>query len=205
LDQRTQEYRSRNDGKTIFYDARKQRRRKYTYADWYHSDYRKDWRLFIYCKEEYFDDLMPAAEQELHSHGYEKCFDFWMGIEPHVRPKRWQLAVDTTTETVKTYWSCPDFFVPVDKHDTEFFDPHWPYFAVQIHESNVYGTPPFDIHEPAFRCAMSNLLGEAGVRTYIQGLQFAPDGNLSKRKQLRLYKLYLAERRKAEKALTQKK
>lgn len=193
LDMRTLQYRSRNAGKNAYPTIRG--KSKYTpvvtiFATWYESEDRKAWRIFPYG--EYFRGLTVEAKQELQAWGYKTCEDYWMGAECHANPHEWLLGVDTNQYGYGVYWSCADFTVPVKRNNKEFYDRHWPFFSVQIRPTSKYGKPPFKLNR-AFIRAMKRLLTEAEVKTYLEGLEFAPNGLLRKRDLKRLYEYYLEE------------
>ena len=187
LDRRTRKYRSRNHGKTVFSENGSQPS-KQSFADWYHSKDQVSWRLFAYW--EYLSGLTKEAQQRLDSEGYESCEDYWMGIKEHAVPYEWLLAVDMNKKSNGIHWSCPDFAVDVKPSDKNFYDKREPVFAVQCSKTTVYGEVPFDEREKPFRAALRSLLKENKMKTYEEGLAFAPKGRMSKKNLRRLYELY---------------
>jgi|CXWL01.1.fsa_nt_gi hypothetical protein len=193
LDTRTLQHRSRNAGKDAYPTTTRKSERKpivTTFANWYESEDRKFWRLYSYG--EYFRGLTAEAKHELQAWGYKTCEDYWMGADCHANPHEWLLGVDTNKYGYGVYWSCADFTVPVKRSDKEFYDRRWPFFSVQIRPTRKYGKPPFKI-DRAFIKATKRLLTQAEVKTYMNGLEFAPNGLLRKRDLKRLYEYYLEE------------
>jgi hypothetical protein len=193
LDLRTLKYRSRNSGKTAYPPVKVKSGRKRqvpTFAQWYESEDQKFWRIFPYG--EYFRGLTVEARQKLNALGYKTCVDYWMGIECHANPHEWLLGVDVGPKGYGVYWSCADFTVPVRRSDGKFYDRRWPFFSVQVFPVNRYGTPPFRT-DRAFFGAIKKLLTDAEIWSYMDGLEFAPDGLLRKKDLRHLYEYYLEE------------
>jgi len=193
LDTRTLQHRSRNDGQDTYPAVKRTFRRKptvTTFANWYESEDKKFWRIFPYG--EYFRGLTPEAKHELRVWGYKTCEEYWMGAECHANPHEWLLSADTNKYGYGVYWSCADFTVPVKRSDKNFYDRRWPFFSVQIRPTRKYGKPPFKVDKAFFR-AIKRLLMEAEVKSYMEGLEFAPNGLLRKRDLKRLYEYYLEE------------
>lgn len=190
LDKRTLRYRSRNDGKDTYPTIKRKSKHKSTvrtFANMYESEDQKLWRVFIY--DDSLEKLTPEAKNELRAWGYnkKKPKDFWMGAECHSHPNEWLLSVDTKNGV---YWSCADFTVPVKRNDKEFYDRRWPYFSVQIRPKRK--GEPFKV-DGMFIRAIKRLLTEAEVKSYEEGLKFAPNGLLRKRDLKRLYEFYREE------------
>lgn len=193
LDRRTLQYRSRNAGKDAYPKVNGRPKRRVVvanFASWYKTQARKFWRIFPYA--EYLRGLTVDAKQKLQAWGYKTCKDYWMGAKNHVNPHEWLLGVDTNKNGQGVCWSCADFIVPVRRDDKEFYERRWPLFAVQIRPIGKYGSPPFKV-DAAFIRAVKRLLIEAGVKTYMDGLEFAPNGLLYKRDMKRLYEYYIDE------------
>ena len=63
---------------------------------------------------------------------------------------------------------------------------------MQILPTSKYGKPPFKT-DNAFIRAIKRLLTEVEVKSYMEGLELAPNGLLRKRDLKRLYEYYLEE------------
>ena len=193
LDLRTLKYRSRNAGKTVYPPGTRKRGSKKsipTFAEWYESKDRKSWRIFPYG--EYFKGLTVEARQKLNALGYKTCEDYWIAAKCHSQPHEWLLGVDVGPKGYRVYWSCTDFTVRVRRSDKKFYDKREPFFSVQIFPIGKYGIPPFKQDKTFFR-AIRKLTTEAGVQSYADGLEFAPDGLLRKKDLRYLYEYYLEE------------
>jgi hypothetical protein len=192
LDRRTLEYRSRNAGNDTYPTIRRKYKRRstvVTFANWYESEDKKLWKIFPY--DDYVSRLTTEAKDKLRAWGYKTCDDYWMGAECHANPHEWLLGVDTNKDGYGVYWSCADFIVPVTRNDRQY-DRRWPFFSVQIRPIRKYGKPPFNLDMPFIR-AIKRLLTEAEVKSYMEGLEFAPNGLLRKRDLKHLYEHYFEE------------
>lgn len=191
LDERTRRFRARNKGQLVFPEKTKQGP-KPLFSDWYQNTDRENWKLYVYRRT--LKGLTKEAQSKLAQEGYKKWVNIWTGKPLHTREDDLILSVDTRRSGLIDWMFC-HFSVPIKKSDKGFYEKNSPnlHLAVQCFKTSVYGNVPFNAGEARFQNAIRKLLKQHHVKTYDEGLTFAPNGIVSESKLKRLFEIYKGE------------
>jgi len=154
---------------------------------WLKDEFRAPFALFPYADDSL--ELIPASRKELERRGFEDAPDFWTGVAGKTTTGRWILSVDMHPGRNGIYWSMADFRVLVPRSSPEY-TAYTTHFAVQLHKMAVYGDPPFNPRELAFKKAMTRFLKLNGVLTSKSADRFPKDGKLTKQHLAQLEQCY---------------
>ncbi len=138
----------------------KYRHRAMSFAEWYESPFRKEWKLGWYG--EYGPISSIAKERAMREYGVNEPKDWLNACEGEFKEGDWILSFKLIRLPRQLQWISVDDVVSVPKSD-KAYEKEYPYQVVQTHPNNCYPQPPFRINNKKFMKAFSNAVQKFGV------------------------------------------
>lgn len=130
------------------------------FLEWYLSPHRSVWKLEMI--EKYVNSTPKSVkEQTLFEYGRTDPHSYQSFSKGQLAPHDWVLDfhISPDQQVNNIDWLYVDFIVKVTSKDGRFYDPRYPYLAIQVHGPSHCPEPPFRI-TPAFRTAFKRAVKE---------------------------------------------
>jgi hypothetical protein len=129
-------------------------------AEWYISLGRKPWKLGWWM-ETILKTSQAAKDQSKTMYGIAEPHT-WLNCQKNtIAARDWVLTYVHPTGS-KPQWMWADFVVPVPPSDKGAYEQEYPLQAAQVHASNYYASPPFQI-DSIFRGALKKAIKKFGA------------------------------------------